>query len=475
MKLTRNMIQTNHRHFANLLLAIALMAPSAVFAKTSKNLRQKQGQTHDKNSMADKASGNGGVSSAGGMNRTSSAGETAVHHSENYYSWQRCVDTVKQNNADLLAGTDNVKSAEQTLRATYMDYLPAFETEYNLGRTTAAGVNTDGSNAVIQASETFFNGFKTVYTLKQNEATIRSTKAALKTTRATVSAELVTAYEGFLYAKAFKKLTESIIDRREENLRLVTLRFESGGENKGSVLLSGANLEQARFDDLQAANATALAQRQLAKVMGIDDHASFEIDEPVPIRDPESAPDIQAMALDTPDYESASANVDTTRATIDVARATFYPALSFTAGLGKNGNDGIPLDNNTSFYGIQAKIDWFSPFGTYFKQRSATTAYHSAENTRQSTARYLLVKLETAYQAYIEGVSRFKVATAFKEAADVRAEIARAKYKNGLITFDDWDIIENGLIDREKNFVSSERDRINAESSWYQAQGKGVL
>ena len=469
---------------AIILAIVSIVAPYSARGKSLKKsqLSGPESPTSKDRSQAGKSSsakaaGSGGVSSTNGLSRSNSAqpGAATAHHSDDYYSWQHCVELVNKNNADLLAGANNIKAADQTLHATYMDFLPNIESEYNLGHTRTNGVQADASNVVLQASETVFSGFKTSYVVKQNEAALRSAKAAFRTTQAAVSAELVTAYEGFLYARAFKKLTESIIERREENLRLVTLRFESGGENKGSVLLSGANLEQARFDDLQAANASALAQRQLAKVMGIDDHTPFEIDEAVPIRDPESAPDIQALAIDTPDYTVATSTVEFARAQIGVSRSPFYPLVNFNVGISKNGVEGIPNDANNSFYGMQIKLDWFSPFGTYFKQQNATSAYRVAESNRLSTARNLLVKLETAYQSYVEGVSRFKVATAFKEAADVRAEIARAKYKNGLITFDEWDIIENDLIQREKDFVSSERDRVNAESSWYQAQGKGVL
>jgi hypothetical protein len=49
--------------------------------------------------------------------------------------------------------------------------------------------------------------------------------------------------------------------------------------------------------------------------------------------------------------------------------------------------------------------------------------------------------------AFVEAVEKTKVDNSFWEAASTRARIARQKYNNGLLTFEDWDVIENDLID----------------------------
>jgi outer membrane protein TolC len=57
----------------------------------------------------------------------------------------------------------------------------------------------------------------------------------------------------------------------------------------------------------------------------------------------------------------------------------------------------------------------------------------------------------------------------------LRAEIARSKYNNGLTTFDDWDLIESDLINRQRAVLSSQGNRVVAEAAWEQAQGRGAL
>jgi outer membrane protein len=57
----------------------------------------------------------------------------------------------------------------------------------------------------------------------------------------------------------------------------------------------------------------------------------------------------------------------------------------------------------------------------------------------------------------------------------LRSELGRAKYKNGLLNFEDWNAIESDLINRQKAKLQSQRDRVVAEAAWEQATGKGVI
>ena len=61
------------------------------------------------------------------------------------------------------------------------------------------------------------------------------------------------------------------------------------------------------------------------------------------------------------------------------------------------------------------------------------------------------------------------------KAAQVRAEIARSQYTSGLLAFEDWDLIENDLIENEKQALLARRTAARAAAAWDRALGKGVL
>ena len=59
----------------------------------------------------------------------------------------------------------------------------------------------------------------------------------------------------------------------------------------------------------------------------------------------------------------------------------------------------------------------------------------------------------------------------FLEAVNERAKIASAQYESGLISFDDWIIIENNLVTYKKSHLNAQADMLDAEAYWIQAIG----
>jgi outer membrane protein TolC len=312
--------------------------------------------------------------------------------------------------------------------------------------------------------------------MRQAHANSVAAWAAYDTTKARISFDLKTAYESLIYAIDFKVLTEEIIRRREENNRLVELRFESGRENKGSAYLSEAYLAQAKLDDLQASNAKRISSAQLARALGLDEYSDISINGPIPVNEPESGtPDLLKIALATPDYRQLEALENAADAGVTIARSGFYPSLDLTGTLGRQVSPVFVGAQDRWSVGIALTLPFLSGGSDFYSTRSAIDARTAAEFQRVNISRQVRARLEQSYASYLEAVMKFKVDTSFKQATTVRAEIARKRYNNGLLTFEDWDVIENDLINRQKAYLQSKRDRVIAEAAWEQAQGIGAL
>jgi outer membrane protein TolC len=59
----------------------------------------------------------------------------------------------------------------------------------------------------------------------------------------------------------------------------------------------------------------------------------------------------------------------------------------------------------------------------------------------------------------------------FLQASEERAKIAQAQYSNGLISFDNWTIIEDDLVQAQKSFLDAQANAFLTEAQWIQAQG----
>ena len=118
---------------------------------------------------------------------------------------------------------------------------------------------------------------------------------------------------------------------------------------------------------------------------------------------------------------------------------------------------------------------FFNGGNDYYTLKSVTEDYRASVKSTKNIEDTSVTNLKQAYTSYVEAAMKLEVDQAFLLAANSRERIAKAQYNNGLISFIDWDTIENDLILRQKTLLQSERERVIAEASWEQAQGRGVI
>jgi len=390
-------------------------------------------------------------------------------------TWEESVRQATAVNPDLRAARDSLQAAEMAVHGAGSGFLP--QVSGSVARTDGTATSTSNAPATSSAlvvNQNLFTGFGDQASVAQARANRAAAEANLRAARAKVSYDLKSAFATLRYATDDQALSADIVYRREQNLRLVELRYESGNENKGSLLLSQATLSQARLGLLQANQALPVAQAQLARVLGRDDPPALSLVGTVPTATPPAQIDYASAVLDTPDQQRALAQVQAAKAGVDIAASAFWPSLNLTGTASRTNSDAMP-DYRSSNVLLSLNVPIFSGGKTYYGVRSASAQESVAEAQREGLLRQLRAQLEQAYANYILAVTQLDVAEEFQKAAQVRAEIARNKYSNGLMSFEDWDIIENDLISRQRTLLLSQRDRIIAEAAWEQALGTGVI
>jgi outer membrane protein TolC len=180
------------------------------------------------------------------------------------------------------------------------------------------------------------------------------------------------------------------------------------------------------------------------------------------------------IATATPTYLQAIAQEGSADAGITAARSAFFPSLNISATSSRTGREWFPEASKWSL-GVGVTIPLFDGGRDYFGTKAATQTWKAASAARANALRQSYVSLQQTYATYREAVQKLEVDRAFRDATVARERIATQKYNTGLLTFDDWDIIQNDLIARQKAYLQSERDRVVAEAGWEQAQGKGVV
>lgn len=405
-------------------------------------------------------------------------------------SWKEAVEETIRANPSLRSSEENLNAARFQTKAAYGGFLPQVTGNFDYSRggrssstpgtlTPSAGgsLSTDDSSFYsfsVNARQNLFAGFSDAAKIGQGKANETIAGSNVGLAKAQASFDLKSAFADMQFAQDSVALAQNIIKRRRDNQDLVELRYQSGGENKGSLLLSQAYYQDARYDLLQAENAVETARQRLARVLGRETLKGVRVTGSVPLTSPSKLESPERLLEQNPEVKKSIGQKRLAKENVRAARSNFYPAVDLNAAAGRQGDRWFPEENRWSV-GVGVSLPLFSGGTDYHNLKGAKSKLLAAEYDQTSTANNVRVKLIDTHKAYTESVQRVATDRAFLKAAEARAEIARSKYNNGLISFEDWDIIESDLIARQKAALASRRDRVTSEAAWEQAQGRGIF
>ncbi len=399
-------------------------------------------------------------------------GCTGTAAGEQRLTWKDCAQEAMRHNPDLLAAQESFQKARAQYHGSYSPLLPQLSANagYTDSKTTSRSQEyTTG----LAAKQSLFSGLKNEAGVQKSKADLDAAEANLGVVIAQVSFDLKNAYADSLFAQEQAELAEAIASRRQENVRLIELRFEGGREPKGSYLRSRALYRQADFEVSQAERNLRVSQRQLTRVLGRSESERIFVQD-LQVAPPGNPPDFRALSLETPVHLQAAAQARSAQAGVSVARSELFPDISAAGSLGRQGGK-WPPDRTDWSAGIIFSYPFWPGGQNIFDLQAAKAEARRSQHVLRSTEDRTVLTLEQTFAAFQDAVQKVAIQREFLEAAKVRAEIARGQYALGLLSFQDWDTIENDLISNQKTMLVNLRDAIIAEAAWEQAQGKGAI
>jgi outer membrane protein len=264
-------------------------------------------------------------------------------------------------------------------------------------------------------------------------------------------------------------LVKNIATRRADSVRLVEMRYDGGRENKGSLMLKQAQLADALYGVGESERALELARRRLAGLMKQTAFPDFTVAGELSTNPPPSGVSLDELARQTPSYRSAEANIKAAEQGFVITRSARFPQVTASASLTGSGESNIKTESWQT--GIAVSLPLFT--GGQLSQDIIISGLKLEQSKldAENTILTLLNNLQTAINTYRDRNATLSVQKAQLDAADMRATVARAQYQQGLISFQDWDTIENSLITAQRNWLSSRRAADQAEAAWQNAMG----
>jgi len=391
-------------------------------------------------------------------------------------TWEQCMDQTKAFSPDLVSARAAVRELEYGVASASAGFFPQITASVGAGydevEVNDVWVEGKNANGQVALTQDLFSGGGNTAQRQQALAQLDIGREQYRRILSDVELRTRLAYIEAVYAQELVALVQKIEERREGNVRLIQLRFDGGRENAGSLARSKAQLAQATFEVREASRALTYALRNLAAAMGQMEPASGVLGT-LQASWPSELTDLLGLMRQTPDYHIATVQIEASKQGMKVTRSTRFPSITFDAFAGMRSGDLVEYAGLWNI-GLNASM----PIFTGNRLRSDTAAAKErvvqSEMELMDTGNTLMASLQQRWNGYADAVEREDTQKKLLDAELLRAEISTAKYKQGLLSYEDWDLIESNLISQGKTHLSLRRSSEIERARWKNALGKSA-
>ncbi len=391
-------------------------------------------------------------------------------------TWERCLELTLAHNPDMVSARSAIRESELSVVSANAAFLPNVSASAGISRgqneNNGNWFDSESSNGRLSLSQDLFSGGGNLASRKQAMAQLRIVNEQYRQTLSDVELRTRQAFIDVLYAQDLITFSEKIATRRADNVRLIQLRFDGGRENAGSLARSKAQLAQAEYEVREAKRSLEYALRNLAAAMGqMEPVAGVAGDLGAEV--PAAEVDLKPLMEQTPNYTIASIQVENSKLGVDARRSTLFPQISFSASTGVSSSDYENYNASWSV-GLNASVPIYTGNRNKSDVASATERVVQSEMSLLDTSHTLMATLQQRWNNYVNAVEGETVQKQMYEAETLRAEVSTAKYKQGLLDYENWDQIENNLISQGKSYLQARRSSETQQANWRNALGLSV-
>ncbi len=411
---------------------------------------------------------------------------------EEILQWQECVKEAKSNHPDLVSAMEKIKQSKATKEITRSAYLPQLNFDASEVTTKNASFGASGSSVELvsassssssksnrnttyqfeaSAQQLLFDGFKTSFDLSSDERGIRASRYNYDVTSSNIRLRLRTAYVNLLSVQEYLKIAKEIEARRKQTLELVKLRYEGGREHKGSLMTSEANMTQAIYDVAQASRDIYVYQRELTKELGRSKFNLLMATGGLEVTDEVRAlPNFENIAEANPLLKQLIEQKEAAKFGLKSAYADFFPQIYASGTAGNTGRQWFP-DKNEYSIGTSITFPIFEGGSRFATVKKAKGALGQSQADERSGRDGVIFTLADTWAQLQDAVDNVEVQRKVLDASEERAKISTAEYATGLLSYDNWIIIEDNLVSAKKAYISAQNASLVAEANWVQAKG----
>ena len=401
------------------------------------------------------------------------AGTICAQTSSKVWTLDECIGYALEHNIDIKRQELDVDNSEIGLSESRWDYAPSLSagSSYSissgrvLDQTTYEFIENNvvgSSSASVSGSMQVISGMRRHYALKKAKASLKASLADLESVRQDIEMNVTAAYLQILCDQENLSSAREMASMLESQIEKIQAMVDLGRVTEADLLQIRSQHYAALNDVAAAEGQCRLSRMELCQLLEIQDWESFAI-EPIEADDYDGMqlfPSTDSVSVESsPEYRSAEAGVEVARRNLQIARASYYPTLSLSAGYGTSYSgarqkavqnpdgtyryEAYPffrqyLDNGSSYLSLSLNIPIFSGMSTRNSVRRAKNASLDAQYALQAVWKQLSREYEQALIEYQTSCRQYETAREQLAYAEEAARMMTEKYNLGKTDFTSW-------------------------------------
>lgn len=367
---------------------------------------------------------------------------------------RQCIEYATAHNVTIKKSANAAEQQKVELSTARNSRLPdlsaGMSEQINFGRglnneNSYVNRNTQSTNLSLSTSVPIFTGMRIPNEIAARKLSLEASVADLEHARQNISLQVTSAYLQAVY-------TREVINAEVNQVALSKIQEDRLNKLLNAGKVSETDVSEARTqvaqDELAQTQAEAdyrLALLDLSQILELSTPEGLSVIVPendVPETLPPSPDAIFACAVnEKPEIKAEKLRLQAEERNIDIAKAAYYPTLSFGAGLSSNyyktsgikaSSFGKQLNENFQQYlGLTLNIPLFNRFATRNSVKQAQLQHEAQNLVLDETKKSLYKEIQQAYYNTINAEAKYRSSLVAEKTAEQNFVLVTRKYETG--------------------------------------------
>jgi outer membrane protein len=358
---------------------------------------------------------------------------------------QECIDYALSNHASVLTAQQTVNSSQAGVKVAKSGFMPQISANTDYSHQDIEAVpSVPSSRGVYQTthttlgqsglglSQTFWDGGKTQAAIREAKASARAADAGVDLAKQQRALAVTTAYFDALRTKRLADIATQTVEESAGQLKLIQAKVGSGDAANVDVYPVEVQIANAKLAKLQADNTARVSATALRNAVGLDRGPELKL---VDVTEPSIkltlVDDCISSSLQTrPELTQSTADLDSAKAGLSLAKLQALPIPTASAGFGQN-LGGADFNKKWSF-GLGLSMNLFDGGASAAGIQSAKARLATRELNDEQLKKDIAAEVESAYLNLTSAQEQLAASKPNVELAKTNLEVAREKYTQGL-------------------------------------------